>query len=208
MALDQGDVRDVARAIMPLAQRVKLAIRRAVLALVDDSAGMQRVQVQALAGDVRDGIDHPHEYGFSSHPLPGATTLAVTVGGSTADSVAIIVADRRYRVKEMAPGEVAIHDDQGQVVHLKRDGIEVTSPFNITATAGENITATAGLAATVTATGNLRLVGATIEIHALASLKMDCGGYGETWLPTGRRLWTQGTSTTQMGPPQPPEHPT
>lgn len=204
--VERSDVNALAKAAKPMSQRIKLAVRRAVLRMVDDSAGMQRVQVEALKGDPRDRVEHPQEYGFSSHPLPGATTHAFAIGGATADTVVLIIADRRYRLKAMAAGEVAIHDDQGQTIHIKRDGIDVNTPFKVTVNAGEDVTVNAGGMATVKAEGVARLEGEAVEIHAMSSLRLDCGGYGETWQPTGRLLWTQGTPTTQMGPPQPPEH--
>lgn len=42
--------------------------------------------------------------------------------------VAICVADRQYRLVGLAAGEVAIYDDLGQTITLKRDHIHVKSP--------------------------------------------------------------------------------
>lgn len=46
-------------------------------------------------------------------------------GGDRSHGMAVIVADRRYRLKGLARGEVAIYDDQGQSVTLTRGGIVV-----------------------------------------------------------------------------------
>lgn len=192
-------MRDMAKATAPLANRAKLMVCRAILKMVDDAAGLQTVQVKALEGDLRDGAERFQQYGFSSHPLVGAEGVALAVGGATNHTVIIAIDDRRYRVKGLTGGEVAIYDDQGQTIVLKRSGIEVNTPFNVTVNAAGN--------ATVTAQGTARMEGDAVQIHAKTSLKLDCGGYGETWLPSGRRLWTQSTTTSQMGPPMPPEHP-
>jgi phage gp45-like len=39
--------------------------------------------------------------------------------------IVLVVGDRRYRLKNLQDGEVAIYDDLGQKVHLTRDGIRV-----------------------------------------------------------------------------------
>jgi phage gp45-like len=41
------------------------------------------------------------------------------------------VDDRRYRLRGLAAGEVALYDDQQQVVILSRDGVEIRTPHEI-----------------------------------------------------------------------------
>jgi len=41
--------------------------------------------------------------------------------------IAIVVADRRYRLVGLMAGEVALHDDQGQTIIIKRDHIRLTA---------------------------------------------------------------------------------
>lgn len=69
----------------------------------------------------REFIQH---YGLASHPKAGAE-LFIWARGNTI--YALGSDDRRYRIT-LAEGEVAIHDDLGQKVHLKRNGVEITSP--------------------------------------------------------------------------------
>lgn len=191
--------RAVAKQVKPLSDRVRLGVCRGVVNIVDDTGGLQKIQVEAMAGDLRDGAERFQNYGFTSNHFPGAEAATLAVGGSTSHTIIVAVDDRRYRLRGLSTGEVAIYDDQGQTVILKRTGIEVTTPFDLKAMVGKD--------AIVTAAGNIRLDGKTVEIHAQDSLKLDCGGYGETWLPTGRNTWTDGTTTTPIGPPAPPEHP-
>lgn len=110
------------RAIGRVAGRVRLAIARAVVNLVNDATKMQTVQVQLGADQVRDRVEHFQHYGFTSVPLPGAEGIGLAVGGSTDHLVVINVDDRRYRIT-LQVGEVALYDDQGQFVKLARDGV-------------------------------------------------------------------------------------
>ena len=45
--------------------------------------------------------------------------------GNREHSIAICVADRRYRLTGLTSGEVALYDDQGQEVVLAREGIRI-----------------------------------------------------------------------------------
>lgn len=111
----------------PLRRRVALMIGRAVLQAVNDGSKCQTVQITALKGEVLDGVEHVFDYGLTSNPLPGAEVVIVSVGGNRDHAVAIKIGDRRYRPTNLAPGEVALHDDQGQVIKLARSGIEITT---------------------------------------------------------------------------------
>lgn len=90
-----------------------------------------RLQLAGKNNVVRDQVHHAQPYGFVSHALPGAEHVTLQLGGDAASSICIVVADRRY-VMEVAAGEVALHDDQGQHVHLTRDGIVITSTKGVT----------------------------------------------------------------------------
>jgi phage baseplate assembly protein V len=108
-----------------LAGRVRLSIGRAMLGLVNDAAKLQAVQVTLRADEVRANAEHFQHYGFTSVPLPGAEGIGLAVGGSTDHMVVINIDDRRYRLKALAEGEVALYDDQGQKIHFTRDGIVI-----------------------------------------------------------------------------------
>lgn len=112
--------RAVAKLTAPLARRVRLLARRAVVKLVYDDPKMQELQLALFAGEIRDHVERWEDYGICSHPFPGAEALVLALGGSTDHSAVVKVGDRRYRLTALAEGEVALYDDQGQVVHLKR----------------------------------------------------------------------------------------
>lgn len=109
--------------IREIAHAVARMLTRGVVGSTDDSSGFQTVRPQAYGEDLPE-VEHPHEYGFTSHAPDGAEVFVGTVDGEAGSEVSLIVGDRRYRLTGLEKGEVAIHDDQGQKIHLKRDGIE------------------------------------------------------------------------------------
>lgn len=112
-----------------------------VLMAVDDSKKMQRVDARGLNGEMFTGIERPQIYGFTSVPRPpdqnGAQGAEVEIGfraGNRAHPYIRSADDRRYRMKNLKPGESAHHDDQGQYSHLARDGhVAVAKSHSITA---------------------------------------------------------------------------
>lgn len=127
----------LATAQQPLTMRVRLMVGKGTLHLVDDAPQVQTVQATFLADETRDGVERPQNYGFTSVPLPGMQPIAVFVGGDRSQGIVIAMADRQYRLKGLRRGEVAIYDDQGQSVHLTREGIVVKGaglPVTITDT--------------------------------------------------------------------------
>lgn len=108
-----------------LMSRLRGMVSRAVVSLVNDSLKMQGLQVTLMADQTPDDAEHFQHYGFTSVPLPGAEGIALAVGGSTGHTVVINVDDRRYRLKGLPGGEVALYDDLGHKVKLTRDGIVI-----------------------------------------------------------------------------------
>lgn len=112
-----------------------------VLMAVDDSQKMQRVDARGLNGEYFTSIERPQTYGFTSVPLPpdqnGASAAEVEIGfraGNRSHPYIRSTDDRRYRMKNLKPGESAHHDDQGQYSHLARDGhVAVAKNHSITA---------------------------------------------------------------------------
>lgn len=112
------------RVVGPVWRRLRLLLSRGVLVLVDDALKLQRVQV-TLLGDAPAWAERFQQYGYTSHPLPGAEAIVASISGARAHLVALAVDDRRYRLVGLAEGEVALYDDQGQSVHLTRAGIVI-----------------------------------------------------------------------------------
>ncbi|ECV7453773.1 phage baseplate assembly protein domain-containing protein, partial [Escherichia coli] len=55
----------------------------------------------------------------------GAEAVVLFPDGDRSHAVVVTVSDRRYRLKGLQTGEVAVYDDQGQSVTLAREGIVV-----------------------------------------------------------------------------------
>ena len=108
--------------------------------LVDSARKLQALQMRLTAGEVKDGLEHFEPYGFTSNPLAGAEGIAAFIGGDRSHGVLLVVADRRYRIQGMEPGEVAIYTDEGDKVHFKRGRIIdiETQTLNIKATNSVN----------------------------------------------------------------------
>jgi phage baseplate assembly protein V len=125
-------IRTINKVTAPLARRVNLMVARGVLVLVNDALKMQDVQVKLLSGatedstpEVRD-MERFQDYGFTGNAHPGAEVAVVFVGGNRDHGLVFAVGDRRYRVKGLETGEVAMYDDLGHTVQLKRTGIVIT----------------------------------------------------------------------------------
>jgi phage gp45-like len=81
-----------------------------------------KVQVRVLDGEPLNNIRRVEPYGFSYRPKPGCQTYLLFPSGDRSYGVAIVVGDKRYQM-ELIEGEVALHDDENNYVHIKRGGI-------------------------------------------------------------------------------------
>ena len=162
---------DLHRFLAPMRRKVQLMIGRAVIAAVDDSAQVQSMQVSMLADETHDQLERFMEYGFTSVPYPGAEAVVALVGGVRIHGIIIGVDDRRYRLVGLAAGEVAIYDDQGQKIHLTRDGIVLHSDKGVKIEApGADVAITCDNF-TVSASAKIKLAGDDIEIGNGATLQ-------------------------------------
>jgi phage baseplate assembly protein V len=98
-------------------------LARGAVALGNSASKLQSLQLRLLAGEVKDNMEHLEPYGFTACPLPGAEALAGFIGGDRSHGVVIVVADRRFRLQGLKPGEVALYTDEGDFIHFKRDRV-------------------------------------------------------------------------------------
>lgn len=181
--------RAIGRALAPLARGIQNAFSRGVVSAVNAAAKMQGLQVQLLASEGKDAIEHFEPYGFTAHAHPGAEVAVSFVEGDRSHGIALVVADRRYRIAGMEAGEVCVYDDLGQKVHLTRDGIVIHTDKKV------------------------RVEAEDIELHANKSWSWDVHGFGErwTWLSGTEwehKTWQQGATVTAVTLPiNPPEGP-
>ena len=105
-----------------LGRRIKAVAARAVLTAIDDSQALQALQVRLNALELRGNVPALTPYGLAHYPLEGAEAVVLAPEGDPERSVVIVCHDRRYRLTGLEAGEVALHDDSGSKVHLRRDG--------------------------------------------------------------------------------------
>jgi phage baseplate assembly protein V len=153
--------RDIAKMIKklmePWVRSIQLSIGRCVLNFVTDSTGIQVVQTSLLAGEIKD-MERMQQYGFTSAPLPGAEGVAVFVGGNRENGIVIAMDDRRYRLKNLGAGKVALYDSTGSQIVMENDG-------NITVEAGGKVDVICD-SAEIAATGEARITAADAVIDA------------------------------------------
>lgn len=112
------------------AGRAFRGLTRGTVEKVNDGPKMQEIDVNLLQDEKKQGVERWQNYGFSSVPLgPTAKKYAEALigflGGNRSHGVVLGIDDRRHRPKNMKSGESVQYDDQGQQVHLSREGIRI-----------------------------------------------------------------------------------
>lgn len=110
-----------ARLLRSLRTSIYTLIGRAVLHAVNAAPGCQTLQVQVLADETQDDVEHVEPYGFTSNPLPGAEGVVLNVGGRRGAAVGFNFGNRGFRVVGLKSGEVCIYTDEGDKITLMRD---------------------------------------------------------------------------------------
>ncbi len=137
-----------------------------------------KVQVTVLDGDdVPPNVRRVEPYGTSYRPpRKGFQAYMVFPAGDRSHGLCLLIGDKRYQM-DLQPGEVALHDDEGNHVHIKRGGvIEVKAATKVIAqtplfeTSGDakiggKLTVLGGADVTGTMTNNGKNVGDT-HTHA------------------------------------------
>jgi len=114
------------RWIAPLKRRVLLMIGKALINTINDSGGIQIVQINLGNDELIDGVERVQNYGFTSHPEAGAEAIVAMIGGNRDHPVVIAADDSRYR-PELAEGETAVYNKHGRIVKLEQDFVLIGS---------------------------------------------------------------------------------
>jgi len=153
-----------------LVRKIVNMLARGVVTLSNAAGKMQTLQVALLADESKDTVEHFEPYGFTSNPHSGAEALAAFIEGDRSHGIILACADRRYRIQNLAVGEVAIYDDHGAFIKLTQAGIVINGgshPINISG------------AATVTVTGGDVIAdGISLKLHKHGGVQTGSGQTG------------------------------
>lgn len=152
-------------ALQRLAHQMTMLIGRGETKVVDDTGVVQKVQVFMGPLETRDETPRIGDYGLAYNPPDDTDCVVIFIGGHRDNGVVIGTNNKSARLKNLAKGEVALHDDQGRWIWIKRDSIEIEAGnkdvFVKNAT-NVNVKATTKItldAPTVECTGNLNVTG-------------------------------------------------
>ena len=154
-------------------------LARAVATGLNTASKCQMLQVELMPGEPKENVEHLEPYGFTSAPLTGAEGFALFPDGDRSHGVILMVADRRYRIKGLQVGEVAIYTDEGDSITLKRGKTMVLQTDNLEAN-----TKTCAFNASEKITLNSPLVEATKDVKAggdMSDKKSSMQGLRDTY---------------------------
>lgn len=107
-------------------QRLMARIKNITGTGIVTGASTAMLQIRTATGRTNDRIKRLHNYGFMSRPLVGAKAYNLFIGGVTARGFTVNVEDERHQI-ELEPGEVAMLDDKGNLVHFTEEAIKIHS---------------------------------------------------------------------------------
>ena len=131
----------LSRILRPIRRSIANIVIRCVIDEADDSSGIQRLKINTQGFTLED-LERFQNYGFTSVPkADGSEGIVLFPGGNRTEGIVISVDNRKYRLKGLANGEVAIYTDEGDKIHLKRgNAIDFkTKTLNIDAEDAVNI---------------------------------------------------------------------
>lgn len=107
-------------------RRAMSGIRRAFrgrLTRVNSALKIQQAQVNGLAGEQLQDAELFQQFGFTSNPPAGTQCVILPLGGQTSHSLIIATEHEKYRITQLASGEVAIYSMEGAYVAIKKGRI-------------------------------------------------------------------------------------
>lgn len=128
--------------IRPLRTRVYSMISRAIIESARDGDGMQLIKLTGFADENRTDVEHFENYGFASVPPAKSEAVIVCPTGAREHMIAIVVGNRKFRLKGLENGDVAMYTENGDYIKIKAaDGlIEVVTKGDLLATIGGKVT--------------------------------------------------------------------
>ena len=116
-------MRRLSQAIQQKAQGAAEEIRQAfrgVLHLVKSADNIQKVQASGLADETLQDVELMQQFGFTSVPPANTQAVILPIGGQTTHGIVIATENGSFRVKNLQGGEVAVYDESGSSIVLKK----------------------------------------------------------------------------------------
>lgn len=118
--------RALQRLMSPIITRVRRMCLGAIIRSVNDDGDLQRMQVESIGHSVYDNVERFGQFGFTSNPPAGLDAIIIE---RTGKHIVVAVGDRKYRIKNLEPGDAAVYDIRGQKIILNETGIAATDAF-------------------------------------------------------------------------------
>lgn len=96
-------------------------VSRGKVTRVNDSEDVQKIQLSILSKELKDDVERIQDYGLTSSPPINSETVNFSIGGNRDHTLILKVGDRKYRLKGLQEGEVALYSMYGDKIHLKKD---------------------------------------------------------------------------------------
>ncbi|HHF7319897.1 TPA: phage baseplate assembly protein V, partial [Haemophilus influenzae] len=91
-----------------------------VLHLVKSADNIQKVQASGLADETLQDVELMQQFGFTSVPPANTQAVILPIGGQTTHGIVIATENGSFRVKNLQGGEVAVYDESGSSIVLKK----------------------------------------------------------------------------------------
>lgn len=154
---------------------------RAVLQGIALAQRVQRVNAEALAGEVLQDVELMQQFGFTSAPPAGAQLIVLPLGGRTSAAVIVATEHGSYRLQLGAQGECAIYNQWGDLVHLKADrSIRVVAALKLRVESPlAEFTGDMTVAGTITATVDVVGGGKSLKTHTHGGVTAGAASTGQ-----------------------------
>lgn len=117
-------MRRLSQAIQQKAQGAVCEIRQAfrgVLHLVKSADNIQKVQASGLSDETLQDVEMMQQFGFTSVPPANTQAVIIPIGGQSSHGIVIATENGSFRVKNLQGGEVAVYDESGSSIVLKKE---------------------------------------------------------------------------------------
>lgn len=115
--------KELLRRIKQLEWAINASATRGVVARTDDASKIQRVQVELLADETEDDVEHFQPQGLSFAVEPGAEAVCVAVGGDRAHTIALSACDGSTRPTSAKPGTGGLYTKGKWRFFIDADGV-------------------------------------------------------------------------------------